>query len=246
MRRAIVVGASSGIGRALVLQLAHDGWVVGATARRVALLEALRGGIATAVHVRAMDVSAPEAAAAGLEELIAEMGGAELVVLNAGAGHVNPELAWEVEREAIDVNVRGFTALADAAMRHFLRAGSGHLVSISSIAARRGHGAAPAYGASKAYISTYMDALRHRVAGLRARIAITDIQPGFVDTAMAQGPHVFWAATPGEAARQICGAIRARRKRAVVTRRWAPIAWMMRWLPDVLYHRLGRDRIGGR
>jgi short-subunit dehydrogenase len=246
LRRAIVIGASSGIGRALVLQLAREGWVVGATARRVDLLETLRGEIATAVHLRRMDVSAPEAAAAELDALIAEMGGAELIVLNAGAGHVNPELVWELEREAIDVNVRGFTALADAAMRHFLRAGSGHLVSISSITALRGNGAAPAYCASKAYVSTYMDALRHRVASLRAPIAITDIQPGFVDTAMAQGSHVFWAAAPAEAAKQISRAIRARRKRAVVTRRWVPVAWLLRWLPDALYHRLGREAAGRR
>lgn len=238
-KRAIVIGASSGIGRALALRLAREGYVVGLTARRLPLLLELQAEIGRRAFVRQMDVTDTARAMALLEELIAEMGGADLIVVNAGTGHINPDLAWGPEEETLGVNVRGFTAMANVAYRHFLRRGTGHLVGISSIAALRGSGVAPAYNASKAFVSTYLDGLRHKLARLGSPVAVTDIQPGFVRTAMAQGPHVFWAASPEKAAEQIWWAIRRRRKRAIVTRRWRLIAWLMRLVPDGVYHRIG-------
>jgi short-subunit dehydrogenase len=239
MNKAIVIGASSGIGRALALRLARAGYAVGLTARRLPLLLELQAGIGPRAFVRQMDVSDPAHAMPSLEALIEQMQGVDLIVVNAGTGHINPDLAWGLEDETIGVNVLGFTAMANVAFRYFVRRGTGHLVSISSIAALRGHGAAPAYNASKAFVSTYMDGLRHRVARLHSPIAITDIQPGFVDTAMAQGPHVFWAASPEKAAEQIYQVIRRRRRRAVITRRWRLIAWLIRLTPDFIHRRIG-------
>jgi short-subunit dehydrogenase len=238
-KRAIVIGASSGIGRALALRLARAGYEVGLTARRLPLLLELQAEIGPRAFVKPMDVSDTAAAMARLEELIAEMGGADLIVVNAGTGHVNPDLAWEPEADTIGVNVQGFTAMVNVAYRHFVQRGAGHLVSISSVAALRGGGDAPAYNASKAFVSNYMDGLRHKLARLGLPVAVTDIQPGFVDTAMAQGPNVFWAASPEAAAEQIWQAIRRRKKRAVITRRWRLIAWLMRAVPDAVYHRIG-------
>ena len=238
-RRAIVIGASSGIGRALALRLAREGFAVGLTARCLPLLLELQAEIGSGAFVRQMDVSDTARAMTLLEELIAEMGGADLIVVNAGTGHINPDLAWEPEDQTIAVNVHGFAAMANVAYRHFVRRGAGHLVGISSIAARRGGGGAPAYNASKAFVSTYLDGLRHKLARLGSPVAVTDIQPGFVRTVMAQGPHVFWAASPEKAAEQIWQAIRRRRKRMVITRRWRLIAWLMRRVPDGLYRRLG-------
>lgn len=238
-KRAIVIGASSGIGRALALRLAREGYAVGLTARRLPLLLELQAEIGPRAFVKQMDVSDTARAMTLLEELIAEMGGVDLVVVNAGTGHTNPDLAWEPEQETIGVNVLGFTAMANVAYRHFVGRGAGHLVGISSIAALRGSGGAPAYNASKAFVSNYMDGLRHKLARLGSPVVITDIQPGFVRTAMAQGPHVFWAASPGKVAEQIWQAIRRRRKRVVITRRWRLIAWLMRIVPDGVYQRLG-------
>ena len=244
-KRAIVIGASSGIGRALALRLAREGYAVGVTARRLPLLLELqaeigrRGPGSAGCPVRQMDVSDTARAMTLLEELIGELGGVDLIVVNAGTGHINPELAWEPEAETLGVNVHGFAAMANVAYRHFVRRGAGHLVGISSIAARRGGGGAPAYNASKAFVSTYLDGLRHKLARLGSPVAVTDIQPGFVRTVMAQGPHVFWAASPEKAAEQIWQAIRCRRKRVVITRRWRLIAWLMRLVPDGVYHRLG-------
>ena len=68
----------------------------------------------------------------------------------------------------------------------------GHIVGISSIAAIRGNGDAPAYNASKAFVSNYLEGIRQKVSKLNLNITVTDIQSGFVDTAMAKGEGLFW------------------------------------------------------
>jgi short-subunit dehydrogenase len=84
--------------------------------------------------------------------------------------------------------------------------GSGHLVGISSIAALRGDRESPAYNASKAFESNYLKELRQKVRNSRLSIIITDVKPGFVDTAMAKGDGIFWAAPVEKAAVQIYNA----------------------------------------
>lgn len=85
--------------------------------------------------------SSPRAA---VDDLIARVGGADVIVIAAGTGSENPALDWAPEADTIAVNVTGFAAMATLAVRHFVARGGGHLVGISSIAAIRGHGDAPA------------------------------------------------------------------------------------------------------
>ena len=127
-------------------------------------------------------------------------------------------------------------ALASAAMRHFEERGRGHLVGLSSLAALRGQGAAPAYNASKAFVSNYLDGLRHRAVHGGLDVTVTDVLPGFVDTPMV-GDQTFWLAPVDKAAEQIYRAIRRRRARVYVTRRWRLVAWLLKVLPDALYYR---------
>ncbi len=188
MEKAIVIGASSGIGRALAKVLAEHGFAVGLAARRLPLLASLQEEIGSQSTIQQMDISDPERATGQFFELVREMGGVDLVVISAGTGFLNPNLAWELEKQTIQVNVSGFTALADAALQHFIQSGKGHLVGISSLAALRGNGLAPAYNASKAFVSTYLQGLRYKVAGLGLPITVTDIQPGFVDTSHGAKP----------------------------------------------------------
>lgn len=124
--------------------------------------------------------------------------------------------------------------MADAAMKYFLKQGSGHLVGVSSIAALRGDSSAPAYSASKAFISNYLEALRSRMIRLKIPIAVTDIKPGFVDTPMAKGDGLFWVASPRKAALQIFDAVKKRRGHAYVTRRWRFVAWLFKLIPQRL------------
>jgi short-subunit dehydrogenase len=238
LKRAIVVGASSGIGRALALVLAREGYAVGLAARRMELLEQLRTEIGGHSFVKRMDLSDAAGAMAATSELMDEMGGCDLLVVSSGTGYLNPELDWPKEQETIQVNVEGFAAVANVAVRRFEAHGGGHLVSISSVAALRASGHAPAYGPSKSFMSAYMDGLRHRGRRSGSPVVFTDIQPGFVDTPMAKGDRLFWVASPAQAAEQIYDAIRHRRKRAVITRRWGIIAFLMKHLPDWVFERL--------
>jgi short-subunit dehydrogenase len=232
MENAIVIGASSGIGRALAKVLAERGYALGLAARRLPLLVSLQKEIASPTAIRQMDISDTGKATGLFFELVQEMGGVDLVVISAGTGFPNPNLDWGYEKRTIEVNVSGFTALADAAIRYFIGTGQGHLVGISSLAALRGNSEAPAYNASKAFMSTYLQGLRYKVKGLGLPITVTDIQPGFVDTSMAQSPSLFWVASPEKAADQIYQAIRRKRKQAYITKRWRLFAWVLKLAPD--------------
>ena len=137
MEKVIIIGATSGIGKELAMVLSQDGYAVGITGRRIHLLEELQAKLSPDSIARQIDVSDTPAAIDILESMIDEMGGVDMIVINAGIGFVDPELQWDKERETIDVNVVGFAAMANVAYHHFVRQKRGHLVGISSIAAIR-------------------------------------------------------------------------------------------------------------
>lgn len=238
MRKAIIIGASSGIGKELAKVLSQNGYVVGLTGRRVELLTALQSELAAQSYVKAMDVSQTDEAIGQLTELISDMDGVELIVVNAGVGFINPDLEWEKEKTTLETNVLGFAAMANVAVKHFIEQKAGHLVGISSIAAIRGAGGAPAYNASKAFVSNYLEGLRQKCAQLKLPITVTDVKPGFVDTAMAQGEGLFWVASPEKAARQIYRVIKARRTHAYVTKRWRVVGLLSKVVPNYIYNKM--------
>jgi short-subunit dehydrogenase len=236
-RTAVIIGASSGIGEALAHQLNRDGWRLGLLARRLDRLEAMRQTLAPATVVRRMDVTHDDAAAI-LDEVLDELGGVDLIIISAGAGHNNRDLNAKLDVDTVAVNVLGFMKTAQVAVRHFLRRGRGHLVGISSIAALRGNGAGAAYAASKAFQSVYLDGLRDLVRQSGLPIAVTEVQPGFVDTAMMKPERplprmVGWllVSSPAVAAQQILSAVRKRAKHAYITRRYALVAFVLKRLP---------------
>ncbi|TAL39336.1 MAG: SDR family NAD(P)-dependent oxidoreductase [Spirochaetes bacterium] len=230
-KRAIVIGASSGIGRELAMRLSRDGWVVGLAARRRTMLEDIQRELPLSSFVQVMDIARDDEVEDAFNDLTARIGGADLVVISAGTGYLNPELDWEKERATIEVNIKGFAAVANAAMKHFLARGAGHLAGISSVAGVRGNGTAPAYSASKAFVSNYLEGLRCAAKKSGADITVTDIVPGYVDTEMAKGEGLFWVASPETAARQIVRALIRKKPRVYVTRRWALVAMVLRHLP---------------
>lgn len=236
--KAVIIGATSGIGKALAEVLLREGYALGLAGRRMHLLDELKGKYPDRVYLKRIDVSRTAEAMDALAGLISEMHGVDLVVISAGTGFINTNLQWMPEKETIDVNVSGFTAMTNVAMNHFLSKGSGHLVGISSIAAIRGDSSAPAYNASKAFVSNYLEGMRKKAVRTGPSITVTDIQPGYVDTAMAQGDGKFWVASSREAAEQIFEAIKKKRKHAYITKRWRLIAWVMKIAPDFLYDRI--------
>jgi short-subunit dehydrogenase len=228
MKKAIVIGSSTGIGRALSAVLSRQGYEVGLTGRNVTLMEGLARELPGPARVKAIDLARAEEARVCLRELIDELGGVELIVVNSAVGHYDPD--WEQEAEIINVNVMGFAAVASAALDYFIERGSGHLVGISSIAALRGLRAA--YSGSKAFDSSYLEACRLKADGLGLPIHVTDVKPGFVATPMTEGrKDMFWVATPETVAAQIYRAISKRKRHVYVTRRWRLMAWVMKLMP---------------
>ena len=237
-KKAIIIGATSGIGKELAKIFSQNDYIVGLAGRRTHLLDELKNELPNNSFAKHIDISQTDKAIKQLEDLIAEMEGVDIIVISSGVGYVNKDLQWSPEKETIDVNISGFAAMANVAIHYFLSKGSGHLVGISSIAALRGDGDAPAYNASKAFVSNYMEGLRKKVVKLGLSITVTDIQLGFVDTAMAKGDGLFWVASPQKASQQIYGAIERKKKHAYITKRWRLIGWLMKVMPDFIYNRI--------
>ncbi len=236
-RKAIIVGATSGIAGCLARQYARQGWSLGLTGRDAERLKRLEEELHAETTTIEMDLADSGLARKQFEKLAEQMNGVDLVIIAAGTGHIDPELPWEKELETIATNVEGFAAIAHASIMLFERKGYGHLAAISSVAGIRG-GGAPAYNASKAFVSNYLQGLRYRAYRSGKPIYVTDIQPGFVDTPMAQGDGLFWVSSPEKAAMQIYRALERRKRHCYVTRRWRLIAWVLKILPEPLYLRL--------
>lgn len=237
--KAIIIGASSGIGRSLALELSKRGYTLGLVARRKGRLEELQKELKTASYIAVADIINTSESAASVLGLIDQMGGVDLFIVNSGVGYENQRLDFEKEQKTIQTNVEGFAAMATLAMRHFLKRGSGHLVGISSIAALRGSKDAPAYNASKAFVSNYLEGLRIRAFCSKKPIYVTDIRPGWVKTEMTEGAKMFWAASAEKAAEQIYTAIEKKKRVAYITRRWRLIAWICKLTPGFLIERRG-------
>ena len=236
-RGAIVIGASTGIGKELARLLSRAGYELGLVARRADLLEKLADELPTQSYVSRIDVVQIEEAREKLRALIDRMGGVDLIIVNSGVSPVDPD--WGEEAQVIAVNVAGFAAIANLAIDHFIERGRGHLVGISSIASLRAVGASTVYSASKAFVSRYLEGLRLKVDELGLDIAVTDIKPGYVETQMTEGRSgLFWMATVDEAARQIHAAIRKRKRHAYITRRWRLMAWVLKTVPYPLLSKL--------
>jgi len=236
--KAIIIGATSGIGRELAKLLSNSGYIIGATGRRKYLLSTLKKEVKTDIIVRYMDISKTNEAVIILDQLINELDGLDLLIINAGLNEMNPNLELDVELNIISVNVVGFTTIATYAINYFIKQKKGHLVGISSIAALRGSDKAPAYPASKAYLSNYLQGLRKKVMKLDMPITVTDIKPGYIKTSMSEGKKSFWMTTVENACSQIVKSILKKQSYAYITKKWRIIAWIMRYTPDWIYNRL--------
>lgn len=238
MKKAIIVGATSGIGRQLAIILAENGYHVGITGRREELLIELKALKPESFIVSAFDVTNIANVPLKLRELKDQLGGLDLLIMSSGTGKINPTLDTDVERYTNEVNVAGFTAVADWGFNFFEQQASGHFAAITSIAGTRGSRQAPAYFASKAYQINYLEGLSQKAKKIKLPVYITDIRPGFVDTAMAAGENMFWMATVEKASKQIFDAIQNKKEVVYVTKRWRVIAFIFRFVPRFLYKRM--------
>ena len=243
-KRAIVVGASSGVGAALVRRLTWHGYRVAALARREEELNALRTAVEAnlpdhadpRVLVYTHDVTDCVVIPELFQDIVRDLGGLDLIVYAAGIQRRVDRHEYNFEKDSAMVAVNTLGAIAwlnEAAMR-FDRAGRGQIVGISSIAGDRGRVGAPGYNTSKAALNTYLEALRNRLA--RRGVTVTTVKPGFMDTRLlANAPKTFWVISPEDAAAQIYLAIRRKKGTVYVPRRWGLVGLIIRHIPSAIF-----------
>lgn len=238
MKKAIIIGATSGIGKGLAKILVDNNYSVGITGRRTKLLDELKSENPNSFYTRAFDITEITKIVWNLEELEKELGGLDLLIISSGTGDLNEKLDFEIEKRTVDTNVSGFTCIASWAFNYFESQKSGHLVAISSVGGLRGSRMAPAYNATKAYQINYLEGLRQKAKKLKANIIVTDVRPGFVDTDMAKGDGQFWVSPVEKAALQIFKAINRKKKIVYITKRWAIIGALLKHMPRQIYDRM--------
>ena len=238
MKRIIIIGATSGIGLELARLFIKEGDMIGITGRRLHLLDDLQKQFPSQVVTECFDVMGNDNIV-HLKSLIDKLGGLDLLIYNSGYGDVSETLDWAIDKRTTLTNVNGFVEIVNYTFNYFVKQGRGQIAAISSLASLRESSQAPAYSASKAYMSIYMAGLYLKARRIRKKdpkmsIAITDVQPGFVDTKMAKGKKRFWEAPVGKAARQIFKAIQKQKRKVYITRRWVLIAWVLKWMPHFI------------
>ncbi len=239
---ALVTGASSGIGRALSVRLAEDGYDVGLCARRAGLLEEVAQAVRSAggrASVHPHDVSSRDAVLHAVAECEQRLGAVDLLIANAGiGGRRGVEVDGENVERVFGVNVLGAVYAVEAVLPAMLQRGSGHLVCVSSIAAYGGLPRAGAYSASKAALTTYFESKRLDLRG--TGVDVTVLAPGWVRTPMTGGEHstrpILLELEP--AVDRMMRAIRERRPHLAFPWTLATAVRLGRLLPRFAYDRL--------
>ena len=234
----IVIGATSGIGKALFEKYVKEENRLGIIGRRTQLLDELKHQYPSKTHTATADITKQDEVELAISSLQKELGSIGLAIVCSGIGDLNPSLDYNVERPTIDTNVIGWTFVVDMLYNLFEQQGHGHLVVITSAGGLRGEPMAPAYSATKAYQINYMEALRKKAYKAGGKITVTDVRPGLVDTAMAKGEGLFWVMPVEKVANQIITAIRKCKSKAYVTKRWHVLAIINKNLPFELYKKM--------
>ena len=245
-RTVVITGASAGIGRALAFECARRGWRLGLASRRREALETLRGEIDAVTAGRAppaaiaeVDVADPTTATPGLRALFDALGGVDVFIANAGVNEFTRvgKGGFPGAQRILQTNLIGTIATMEIAAEHFLQRGRGHLVGVSSLAALLSIPSQGAYCASKAGLSSWLGAARIELA--RHGIAVTEVQPGFVDTEIMPdvGRYPF-AISAERAARTIADGIERRRRLVVVPGMpWRLFRPFARLVPDAVWRK---------
>jgi short-subunit dehydrogenase len=238
VKRIAIIGASSGIGKEMAICYAQAGHLVAVAGRRENLLRELKNLYPLQITTFCFDVTTGENKAY-LEQMIAELGGLDLFIYNAGIGYPSKHLDESMEIGTTRTNVNGFVEMTVAAFNYFMEQGKGQIAVTSSIAAIRGNSWAPAYSASKAFMSNYAESLNLKAKRTGKDIIVTDIKPGFINTKTGREHGRFWVSTKEKAARQMIRAIEKKKRIAYITRRWWLIAQILKVLPFSVYRKIG-------
>lgn len=238
----LITGASSGIGKALALEMARRGYNLGLTARRVDRLEALKADIAAQspalkVEVAALDVQATDSIAPTFQTLLDKLGDIDIVVVNAGSNTMTAVGKGQLQEQLdmLQTNVMGAVATVDTAAEYFRHKKAGHIVGISSLASLTAIPKQASYCASKAAFSMYLEAAALELS--RHKIAVTRILPGFVKTDIVENMEQFpFLVSAEQAAKEIADQIEKKKSVGVVPAYpWRAVKPFMRSIPSALW-----------
>jgi short-subunit dehydrogenase len=182
--RALITGASRGIGRALATALAARGAILGLAARDAADLETLATELPGTHHALACDVADATSTEHAIAKFAHGAGGLDLLIANAGIAHYGAfaDQPLEDKLRMSQVNWHGTLHTIHFGLPHMLQAGRGHIVIVSSGAGLRAFPQAAVYGATKAAQRAFGEALRHELAG--TGVSLTVIYPGEIATGL--------------------------------------------------------------
>ncbi len=241
--RAIVIGASSGIGAAIVEKLAGEGYLLAALARRDKELQRLCNRLTASGpgEARAFthDVTKTKTIAPLFKKLFSELGGIDTLIYVAGAqpSVALDEFNWEKDEQMLQVNLAGAVAWLGQTATFFNQQGYGQIVGISSLAGDRGRVMNPVYSSSKAGLDAYLESLRNRLT--RKGVHVLTVKPGFVDTVLlANAPTTFGVISPAKAADGIYRAMQRGSQLIYVPWWWRWIMRVIRWMPSFIFRKL--------
>ena len=232
------MGASSGIGMEVARLLLRRGWHLGLAARRTEPVAALSEENPGLVNYASLDIT-ETGSEVQMRRLIDEKEGISLYLHVSGVGWQNMALDADKELTTVQTNALGFTRMVGEAYRYFAARGEGHIAVVSSIAGTKGLGAAPAYSATKAFDTTYVEALEQQAHMRGKHIHFTDIRPGFVRTALlGDGRRYPLLMSPEAVARAIVNAILHHRHVVVNDWRYRLLTALWRCVPRWLWRRM--------
>ena len=176
----LVTGASRGIGRAIALRFAREGWNVVAVARKQPELDALRAEVISAggmCRTIALDVADASAVARQLEGIEVDV-----LINNAGVGILKPmlELSPEEWHRMLDVNVNALFHVTRAVLPGMFARQGGHVCTIGSIGGRSVFAGGSCYGATKAFVTAWAENLMIEVRDRGVKVSV--VMPGAVAT----------------------------------------------------------------
>lgn len=243
--RAIIIGATSGIGREVARHLARHGVVLGIAGRRRERLEELREELGSErLFTAEIDVTM-ESSTEALDRLIADVGTPDLLLYAAGIGKQNPTLDLRIECDTIMTNSLGMVRLVDHFLGYVKREPMycakhpAHIAVITSVAGTRGMGSAPAYSATKSMQSCYLTALSQHVRMEHIPAIFSDIRPGFVATEILNPEKRYpMLMSSDKAARCILRGLRKKRRIIIFDWRFKLLVHLWRLIPRPIWERL--------
>jgi short-subunit dehydrogenase len=240
MKKAIIVGGSSGIGEQVAYLLLQEGYSLGIAARRVERLKEIQNKYgAERVKIIDLDVQKEEASKK-LNDLINDLGGMDLYFHASGIGCQNIDLVSETEVEITKTNCEGFVRLVTLAFNWFYEnKKQGHIAVISSIAGTKGLGVSPAYSATKAMQNTYIQSLCQLSKIKKANISFTDIRPGFVETDLLnKSKHYPFLMNKEKCAKQIIKALKRKKRILIIDWKFRLVVLLWRLIPSYIWERI--------